>query len=101
MAQATLLRLVLRLGRLAHRAAQGEVAGREGVLRLLLLQGDAQVLVRLVVAAEPGQRQAVAAQQRQRRRACPAAAWRTGRPPPGSCPGGSGPGPGRAAPAAG
>jgi hypothetical protein len=55
--------LVLLPARLAQSAAQGQVAGREGVLRFFLFQCEAEVLVRLVVALQPGQGQPQAAEQ--------------------------------------
>ncbi len=61
-------RPIVRVRRLAHRPAQGEVAGSESVGPALHLHRRAQMLVRLVVALHPGQRQAEAAQQHQRRR---------------------------------
>src|SRR5207302_624688 len=54
--------------RLAERSAQSQVAGREMVLRLFLLERDAQVLKGLVVALQSRQSQAKSAQQCRRGR---------------------------------
>lgn len=62
------VQLVFGLLRLAAGAAEGEVPGRDSVLGVLHLVGSAQVLERLVVPLQPGQRQTEAAQHRLGRR---------------------------------
>ena len=48
-------------------AAQGQIPGSHAVVRLLHVVGKAEMLERLVVFAQPGQRQTQAAQGDQRR----------------------------------